>query len=130
MGLMGSNSGGLIGGSGEGESAPCSSPCSHAGWTPGPWKIHENGSRANRYLAVIDSIPDKDGKVMANCICHVATTNEQAEANAAAIADVPAMLHALRELVDFAEVDEHHRYHERSKAAFDRAYDLLEKHGG
>ena len=100
------------------------------GYTPGPWKIHGDGSRQYRYLAVIDSILDKDGKVLANCICHVACSNPQADGNAKLIADAPAMLNALRELVDFAEVDEHRRYHDRSKAAFERAYDILEKHGG
>jgi hypothetical protein len=56
--------------------------------------------------------------------------NMLADGNAALIADAPAMLDALRELVDFAQLYEHHRYYERSKAAFDRAYDILERHGG
>jgi hypothetical protein len=57
-------------------------------------------------------------------------TSPDADGTAALIADAPAMLDALRELVDFAEVDKHHRYHGRSKAAFDRAYEILKRHGG
>jgi hypothetical protein len=53
---------------------------SEAQHTPGPWKVF--GVRRNQYLAVIDSIPDQDGKVIANCICHVAMTNPDAQANA------------------------------------------------
>ena len=61
--------------------------------TPGPWKIHR-GKHNSCYLAIIDSIPDQDGKVIANCICHVAMTNDDRTANANAIAALPDLLAA------------------------------------
>ena len=66
---------------------------SEAKHTPGPWKIHR-GKHNSCYLAVIDSIPDQDGKVIANCICHVAMTNDDRTANANAIAALPDLLAA------------------------------------
>jgi hypothetical protein len=47
----------------------------------------------------VDSIPDIDGKCVANCICHVASSNDNAEANARLIAAAPDMLEALEEIV-------------------------------
>ena len=61
--------------------------------THGPWKIHR-GKHNSCYLAIIDSIPDQDGKVVANCICHVAMTNDDRTANANAIAALPDLLAA------------------------------------
>jgi hypothetical protein len=61
--------------------------------TPGPWKIHR-GKHNSCYLAIIDSIPDQDGKVVANCICHVAMTNDDRTANANAIAALPDLIAA------------------------------------
>ena len=52
------------------------------------------------------------------------------KADAAFMADAPAILEALRELHDFAEPSQHHRIRDRSKAAFASAVKLLEKHGG
>lgn len=69
--------------------------------TPGPWKVFR-GSRHQsdrNYMAVIDSIPDVDGKVVANCICHIASTNEDAEANAKLIAAAPELLEALEKIL-------------------------------
>jgi len=68
--------------------------------TPGPWKIHDRGIHQNRYLAVVDSIPDKDGKVVANCICHVSMTNPDADANARLIKMAPQMLEDLILVLD------------------------------
>lgn len=63
--------------------------------TPGPWKIFD-GYGASRFApAVVDSIPDVDGKCVANCICHVASTNPDCVANAQLIAAAPDMLAAL-----------------------------------
>ena len=66
---------------------------SEAKHTPGPWKIHR-GKHNSCYLSVIDSIPDQGGKVVANCICHVAMTNDDRTANANAIAALPDLLAA------------------------------------
>lgn len=68
--------------------------------TPGPWKIHGDGKKHDRYLAVIDSIPDREGKVVANCICHVATSNPDADGNARLIKMAPQMIDDLRLVVD------------------------------
>lgn len=96
--------------------------------TPGPWKV------SRRFDIYEDTQTPGVGGT------YIGTTrgngelpesiNVRCEADAALMADAPAMLEALRELLVFAEADEHHRYHERSKAAFDRAYGILERHGG
>jgi hypothetical protein len=70
---------------------------SESQFTPGPWKVF--GRPYDRYFAVIDSIPDRDGAVVANCICHVALTNEDAKANANLIAAAPELLAACESLV-------------------------------
>ena len=59
--------------------------------TPGPWRIY--GKAKNHHVAIIDSIPDVDGKVVANCICHVALTNPDWEANANLIAEAGTVAH-------------------------------------
>jgi hypothetical protein len=71
---------------------------SESKFTPGPWKML--GRWNDRYLAVIDSIPDRNGKVVANCICHVALTNEDAKANANLIAAAPELLAACEAFLD------------------------------
>ena len=81
---------------------PPISPVKPVSYTPGPWKVHENGRRANRYVAVIDSIPDRDGKVVANCICHIATSNPDCDANARVIAEAPATLESMTRILHFA----------------------------
>jgi hypothetical protein len=45
-------------------------------------------------MAVIDSIPNRDGQVVANCICHVAGTNPNKIDNAQLIAAAPDLLAA------------------------------------
>ena len=73
--------------------------------TPGPWKIHR-GKHNSCYLAIIDSIPDQDGKVVANCICHVAMTNDDRTANAIAIAALPDLLAACEMVLPGIEIQE------------------------
>jgi len=70
---------------------------SESKFTPGPWKKFSRWN--DRYLAVIDSIPDRNGKVVANCICHVALTNEDAKANANLIVAAPELLAACEAFV-------------------------------
>jgi hypothetical protein len=71
---------------------------SESKFTPGPW---QKFSRWNeRYLAVIDSTPDRDGQVVANCICHVALTNDDCVANANLIAAAPDLLAACEAFVE------------------------------
>jgi hypothetical protein len=72
---------------------------SESKFTPGPWKKFSRWN--DRYLAVIDSIPDRDGAVVANCICHVALTNDDCVANANLIAAAPEMLACLEELLEW-----------------------------
>jgi hypothetical protein len=63
-------------------------------YTPGPWKIFDGWGSSRFSPAIVDSIPDVDGKCVANCICHVASTNESVEANAHLIAAAPDLLEA------------------------------------
>jgi hypothetical protein len=74
--------------------------------TPGPWK--QFGQSQDRYLAVIDSIPDRKDRVVANCICHVALTNKDAKANAQLIAAAPELLEALDSLVSACDLPGDH----------------------
>ena len=67
--------------------------------TPGPWKIFDGWGASRDRPVVVDSIPDIDGKCVANCICHVASSNDNAEANARLIAAAPDLLEALECMV-------------------------------
>lgn len=68
--------------------------------TPGPWKTHGGPAHPQRHhLAVIDSIPDVDGKIVANCICHLASTNPNSDANARLIAAAPELHDALQSII-------------------------------
>jgi hypothetical protein len=67
--------------------------------TPGPWKIFDGWGASRCAPVVVDSIPDIDGKCVANCICHVASSNDNAEANARLIAASPGMLEALEDIL-------------------------------
>lgn len=94
--------------------------------TPGPWqsKIFDNGA----YIIA-------DGPIDELSSCIIASRNAHPDpptgkANAALIADAPLLLEALRELHDFAEPSQHYRDNERSKAAFVKAIQFLNKHGG
>ena len=62
--------------------------------TPGPWVVRQfpTGPNARGQLWVMDAIPDHDGKVVANAICSMAGTNEDAAANAQLIAAAPRLL--------------------------------------
>ena len=66
--------------------------------TPGPWKRYDGYGADFRKPVIVDSIPDQDGKCMANCICYVATTNPDFDANARLIALAPDLLGAVIEL--------------------------------
>ena len=73
--------------------------------TPGPWIIHGGPGRLKYNLAVIDSIPDVDGRVIANCICTLANSNDDCDANAKLIAAAPELLEALVNMVAIFEMD-------------------------
>jgi hypothetical protein len=64
--------------------------------TPGPWKRYEGYGVDFRRPVITDSIPDRDGKCVANCICYVATTNQDWDANAKLIAAAPDLLLACK----------------------------------
>ncbi len=73
-------------------------------YTKGPWRVHGGPGRLHHHLAVIDSIPDVDGKVIANCICHVATSNDDSDANARLIAAAPDLLEFAKRVAYRAQV--------------------------
>lgn len=79
-----------------------------AEFTPGPWKIFDGWGSSKFAPVVVDCIPDADGKFVGNCICHVATTNEDAEANANLIAAAPDMYEALEDALRTCEQDMQH----------------------
>jgi hypothetical protein len=83
----------------EGESWIVSHQGRYGTHTPGPWKIFDGWGASRDRPVVVDSIPDIDGKCVANCICHVASSNDNAEANARLIAAAPEMLEALEDIL-------------------------------
>ena len=86
-------------------------------FTPGPWKIFD-GYGASRFSpAIVDSIPDVDGKCVANLICHAARTNENYHDNAKLIAAAPHLLNALNDLVRAHELPGDHNEVEQSLRA-------------
>jgi hypothetical protein len=97
---------------------------SESKFTPGPWKKFSRWN--DRYLAVIDSTPDRDGAVVANCICHVALTNDDCVANARLIAAAPEMLAALHELITLKDTKPHD-YEQRKIQAWRAAREAIEK---
>jgi hypothetical protein len=64
--------------------------------TPGPWKIFEGWGADSRRPVIIDSVPDVEGKFVGNCICYLASTNPDMDANARLIAAAPEMLQVLK----------------------------------
>ena len=72
--------------------------------TPGPWKRYEGYGVDFRRPVITDAIPDRDGKCVANCICYVATTNDNWDGNAKLIAAAPMMLAALRRIVQHQDI--------------------------
>jgi hypothetical protein len=100
------------------------------GHTPGPWKLYRSCDRPLS-LHVIDSIPDVDGKIIANCICYIAGTNEDQEANARIIIEVPEMFAILEEL--YGQLDPFEVGHEvvkRLTDVVDRVKAIAEAEGG
>lgn len=56
-------------------------------------------------------------------------TVEWSDADIALVNAAPELAEALRELHDFAETSQHHRYRERSRLAFERAGEILKRVG-
>lgn len=67
--------------------------------TPGPWKIWDGWGSRKFAPVVVDCIFEVDGKFVGNCICHVASTNENAVSNAHLIAAAPELLEALEDIL-------------------------------
>lgn len=68
--------------------------------TPGPWKRYEGYGVDFRRPVITDAIPDRDGKCVANCICYVATTNGDWDANAKLIAEAPEMFKVIQRFAE------------------------------
>lgn len=74
--------------------------------TSGPWKIFDGfGSDRNRPV-IVDSIPDDNGKFVGNCICYLASSNPDMEANAALLSAAPEMLAALKMVLQHGRIDD------------------------
>ena len=71
--------------------------------TPGPWKRYEGYGVDFRRPVITDAIPDRDGKCVANCICYVATTNQDWDANAKLIAAAPDLFAAAVDVLELHE---------------------------
>lgn len=92
-------------------------------FTPGPWRVD-----ANLGLGAYSVYSGDTHVCRTFTTSNLATiTRETRDANAALIADAPALLEALRNLHDFSDVML--KYETESKAAFTEAVRLLEKHG-
>lgn len=75
--------------------------------TPGPWVIRDFPTARGGLPAhwVLDSIPDDDrGQVIANAICTVAMSNDDAAGNARLIAAAPQLREHLSNLIAMVEL--------------------------
>ena len=74
-------------------------------FTPGPWLARQfhTGRGAVHGWWVIDSIPDHDGRIVANAICQVSATNDDAEDNAKLIAASTDLLAACQAVAGWME---------------------------
>ena len=72
-------------------------------FTPGPWiaRHFPTGGASRWETWIIDSIPDRDGKVVANAVCRLTATNDNCKDNAAIIAAAPDLLAACQEAAAF-----------------------------
>lgn len=71
--------------------------------TQGPWVVRTFPTLAHGLDAywVLDAIPDRDGKVVANAICSMAATNDHAPGNARLIAAAPELLESTITLLNY-----------------------------
>ena len=95
--------------------------------TPGPWKIFDGWGSSKFAPVVVDCIPDDNGKFVGNCICHLASTNEDAVANARLIAAAPELLNALEDFVKACNIPGDTKLGVEVEMAFRQADALLEK---
>ena len=71
--------------------------------TPGPWKIFDGWGSDSKKPIIVDSIPDVEGKCVANCICYLSTTNDDYRDNARLIAAAPEMLSEINNAIDMLD---------------------------
>lgn len=95
--------------------------------TPGPWKIFDGWGSSRCTPTIVDSIPDVDGKCVANCICYLSSTNENAFSNAQLIAAAPELLNALEDFVKACNIPGDTNLGVEVEMAFRQADALLEK---
>lgn len=74
--------------------------------TPGPWKLWDGHGAIRNNPIIVDSIPNQEGKFVGNCICYVATTNPDCQANADLIAAAPDMLRIVKRIATFDWIGE------------------------
>jgi hypothetical protein len=90
--------------------------------TPGPWIVRQ--FPVSRAVYVMDSIPDTDGRVVANLIA-APNTNPAWEANAYLIAAAPELLEACRELIAWDDANRSLDFPQKiidlARAAIDKA---------
>ena len=69
--------------------------------TPGPWvkRKFPTGRGGIPVWWILDSIPDRDGQVIANAICYTAGTNDDVDANAALLEAAPDLLAACEKVL-------------------------------
>ena len=91
---------------------------SEAKHTPGPWvkRKFPTGRGGIPVWWILDSIPDRDGQVIANAICYTAGTNDDADANATLLEAAPDLLAACEALIEMADAWDRH-FSEHAKAS-------------
>ena len=93
-------------------------------FTPGPWEVHgptEEGNASRRVFS---------GTTYLGTVTNSDMDPEETKANADLMADAPALLRVLRNLLTYSEPLLGWQHLDEAEQAFTEAHEMLEKHGG
>ena len=87
-------------------------------FTPGPWEAIRNPAFSDCWY------------IKANGFFLGHAVEENAKANAELMADAPALLKVLRQVLEYSHIDQSWLTLDEAEQAFTEAHEMLEKHGG
>jgi hypothetical protein len=92
-------------------------------FTPGPWEVHgptQEGNASKRVFA---------GTTYLGTVTNSDMAPEEIAANAELMADAPALLRVLRQVLEYSDISQSWLTLDEAEQAFTEAHELLEKHG-